>query len=138
MNGNCHDDGTNIHLWEKNGGAAQKWIFEHDGSIIHQDSGKALDISGGGHDDGTNIQLWERNGTGAQKWQIVSHHDCDDINEARVGERERFGEVAMRIAEEAAELERIRIEEEEVAIRLAEELAELERIRILEEEAAHT
>jgi len=43
----------------------------------------------------------------------------------------------MRIAEEAAELERIRIEEEEVAIRLAEELAELERIRILEEEAAH-
>ena len=70
VNGGGRANGTNIHLWERNGTGAQKWVIQADGSIINPQSGKALDVSGGGKSNGTNIHLWEKNGTEAQKWVL--------------------------------------------------------------------
>jgi hypothetical protein len=70
VNGGGTANGTNIHLWERNQGGAQKWFVNTDGSIVNPQSGKVLDVSGAGTANGTNIQLWEKNGTGAQKWEL--------------------------------------------------------------------
>jgi hypothetical protein len=66
------DNGTNIHLWERNGGGAQIWHYTQDQELINPQSGKALDVAFSGTDNGTNIHLWERNGGGAQKWVFMA------------------------------------------------------------------
>ncbi|KAI2511894.1 Extracellular protein [Fragilaria crotonensis] len=66
------DNGTNIHLWERNGGGAQMWRYTTDQELINPQSGKALDVSSSGTDNGTNIHLWERHGGGNQKWVFMA------------------------------------------------------------------
>ena len=67
--GNCAD-GTNIHLWTRNGTPAQRFRFGPDGTIFNPGCNKVLDISGGSCETGTNILLWTPNGGDNQKFQI--------------------------------------------------------------------
>lgn len=73
-------NGTNIQLWDKHGGASQKWTVKYDAftgfyTFINPSSGKALDINGAKTANGTNIQLWDYNNSCAQRWRGVKKAD---------------------------------------------------------------
>jgi len=79
VDGGTAADGTNVHIWTDNGGAAQKWRItrNEDGTykLINPGTGRALDIDGGGTADGTNVQIWTDNEGSAQKWRITQNSD---------------------------------------------------------------
>jgi hypothetical protein len=72
--GLCMDDpatanGTPIDVWSCNGGAAQQWTTEPDGTVrVH---GECLDVQNGGTVSGTPVELWSCDGSGAQQWRLV-------------------------------------------------------------------
>lgn len=66
---NCAS-GTNLHLWESNGGDAQKFTFGENDEIIHVACQKAVDIDWANCSTGTNIKLENVNGHNAQKWSF--------------------------------------------------------------------
>lgn len=72
-------DGTNVHIWTDNGGAAQKWRItrNEDGTykLTNPGTSRALDVNGGGTADGTNVQIWTDNAGSAQKWRITQDGD---------------------------------------------------------------
>jgi hypothetical protein len=59
-------DGTHVQIWDCNGGTAQNWTLETNGTI--QINGKCVDITGGGTANGTLVQLWDCNGGTNQQW----------------------------------------------------------------------
>ena len=69
------ESGANVHLWDKNYSAAQKWTIKTDkyglSTVYNTHSGKALDYFAGIAACGTNIQQWTINGTNAQKWRFI-------------------------------------------------------------------
>lgn len=82
------DDGGNVHLWSKHGGANQQWKLQSAGSekkggqtinyykIINVNSGKALSIDGSSYSAGVNIaQYTERDNGDHQKWRLISSGD---------------------------------------------------------------
>lgn len=80
VNGGFTANGTNVQLWSKHGGAAQKWNITYDKNtgyytLVNPNSGKALDVNGAVKADGTNIQIWDRNSSCAQKWRIIKRSD---------------------------------------------------------------
>ena len=71
--GKCIDDQgdsaadlTPVVMGDCNGGAAQDWALETNGTI--QLNGKCLDIIGGGTANGTLLDLWDCNGGVNQQW----------------------------------------------------------------------
>jgi arabinan endo-1,5-alpha-L-arabinosidase len=59
-------DGTVADLADCNGGPAQAWTMESDGTVrLH---GKCLDLNQGGTANGTRVQLWDCNGYFNQQW----------------------------------------------------------------------
>lgn len=69
----CCANGNNIHLWEFNGGYAQRWmvISNGDASVSIYNMGDyryAIDVNGCGAYNGNNVQLWIGNHTNAQRW----------------------------------------------------------------------
>lgn len=69
-------DGTNVQVWEKHGGANQKWWFfsTPSGYVIRPAySSRVLDLTSNCSEDGTNIQLWAQNHTDAQKWSFYTN-----------------------------------------------------------------
>ena len=74
VNGGGTGNGTNVHLWTKNGTSAQHFRIKNVGqgyyAIEHVFSGKVLDVSGGVKKSGVNVQIWEYDGTDAQKWRF--------------------------------------------------------------------
>ncbi|MEY9964074.1 putative alpha-1,2-mannosidase [Streptacidiphilus sp. MAP12-16] len=70
----CADDnngaatnGSHIQIWTCNGGAAQRWTVEADGTL--QVAGGCLDVTSSGTANGTKTQWYQCNGTGAQQWK---------------------------------------------------------------------
>ena len=61
-------DGTNIELWDCNGGGAQDWVYEDLQIKLAKSMNKCLDLKSSNTSNGTNIQLWSCNGTSNQKW----------------------------------------------------------------------
>lgn len=73
LSGNNTANGTNIHLYQKNGSTAQIFNVAVNGkygwySIRHASSGKSIDVAGGSSRSGTNVQLYQWNGSAAQDW----------------------------------------------------------------------
>ena len=69
--GNGTTNGTLAELWDCNGGGAQKWLQQADGSLRNPQSGRCLDSPNGGTADGTRLQLWDCNGSAAQKFAVT-------------------------------------------------------------------
>ncbi|WP_310794819.1 arabinofuranosidase catalytic domain-containing protein [Streptomyces sp. TLI_171] len=68
--GNGTANGTLLELWDCNGGGAQKWIQQADGSLLNPQSGRCLDDPNGNSANGTRLQLWDCNGAAAQKFAV--------------------------------------------------------------------
>ncbi len=68
------DLGTNIHQYDGNGSAAQKWLVipNPNGtySFVSKSNSLYMDIAGGVIEDGSNIRCWEGNGSEAQAWVL--------------------------------------------------------------------
>ncbi|MFF4341174.1 arabinofuranosidase catalytic domain-containing protein [Kitasatospora sp. NPDC001540] len=68
--GNGTANGTLLQLWDCNGGGAQKWIQQGDGSLLNPQSGRCVDAPSGNSANGTRLQLWDCNGSAAQKFTV--------------------------------------------------------------------
>jgi hypothetical protein len=73
------DAGTLVHLWERNGTAAQRMTLQPvmrsvaDGeySLRSALGASVLDVSGNSSDDGANVQIWAANATTAQRFHVA-------------------------------------------------------------------
>ena len=65
---------SNLHLWERHGGANQQFIFKANGvgvyKIVCVANGKYLDCQYSNRDDGANVWVYSFNDTPAQHWLI--------------------------------------------------------------------
>ncbi|WP_245635332.1 RICIN domain-containing protein [Dactylosporangium aurantiacum] len=68
--GNGTANGTPIQLWDCNGGGAQQWVPQANGSLRNPQSGRCLDSPSGSTANGTRLQLWDCNGSGAQTFRL--------------------------------------------------------------------
>ena len=71
--------GSNLELWENNGGDNQKFKVQYLGSgcysISPKHCGKTLDVKGNSKKAGTNVQQWSKLNQNNQKWIIKSAGD---------------------------------------------------------------
>lgn len=75
VNGGSSSNGTNIHLWEANGSAAQKFNvskLSNGWYKIANVNGKSLDVNGSERRSGANVHQWEWHGGSNQQWRFVS------------------------------------------------------------------
>lgn len=76
VNGAGTGNGTNIHLWESNGGNNQKYQVTRQSSgwyrIADVNSGKVIDVTGGQKGNSVNVQLYQWNGSDAQLWKFYN------------------------------------------------------------------
>ena len=64
-------DGTNVNLYDCNGGTNQVWILGADGTIRPAfDQTKCLDLPDWQTDNGTLLNLWDCNGGSNQQWSL--------------------------------------------------------------------
>jgi len=71
------NDGTQVALWDCNGGGNQSWTSNTSGALtVYGD--KCLDVRSAGTADGTPVQIYDCNGTGAQQWSL--HSDGTVVN----------------------------------------------------------
>ncbi|AEV83634.1 alpha-L-arabinofuranosidase [Actinoplanes sp. SE50] len=68
--GNGTANGTPLQLWDCNGGGAQKFVQQADGSLRNPQSGRCVDSPNGTTANGTRLQLWDCNGAAAQKFAV--------------------------------------------------------------------
>ena len=65
---------SNLHLWERHGGANQQFIFKANGIGIYTircvGNGKFLDCKYSSRDNGANVWTYEFNDSSAQHWHI--------------------------------------------------------------------
>ncbi|GAA1622007.1 ricin-type beta-trefoil lectin domain protein [Catellatospora bangladeshensis] len=66
--GNGTANGTLLQLWDCNGGGAQQWIPQANGTLRNPQSGRCLDSPNGSNGNGTRLQLWDCNGSPAQQF----------------------------------------------------------------------
>ncbi|GIG00562.1 ricin-type beta-trefoil lectin domain protein [Catellatospora citrea] len=66
--GNGTANGTLIQLWDCNGGGAQQWIPQANGSLRNPQSGRCLDSPNGSTANGARLRLWDCNGSPAQQF----------------------------------------------------------------------
>lgn len=74
-NGAIANNGTNIQLYQSNGGLSQKWIVKYQKDGYYQitstiNDNYALDVNGAIFSNSVNIQLWDKSNSVAQKWYI--------------------------------------------------------------------
>ncbi|MFC8452455.1 glycoside hydrolase family 76 protein [Kitasatospora sp. NPDC057223] len=63
-------NGTQVALWDCNGGGNQSWTSDASGRLTVYGGGKCLDVRSAGTADGTPVQIYDCNGTGAQQWSL--------------------------------------------------------------------
>ncbi|NJP44323.1 galactosylceramidase [Streptomyces sp. PRB2-1] len=63
-------DGTQLALWDCNGGANQSFTATPAGQLTVYGGAKCLDVDGSGTADGTKVQIWTCNNTAAQQWTV--------------------------------------------------------------------
>ncbi len=69
--GNGTANGTLLQLWDCNGGGAQKFVQQADGSLKNPQSGRCVDSPGGATANGTRLQLFDCNASAAQKFSVT-------------------------------------------------------------------
>ncbi|AGP52118.1 ricin-type beta-trefoil lectin domain protein [Streptomyces rapamycinicus] len=62
-------DGTQVELWDCNGGSNQQWTNTSDGELRVYGS-DCLDAAGQGTTPGTKVDIWDCDGGGNQKWTL--------------------------------------------------------------------
>ncbi|WP_433889415.1 glycoside hydrolase family 76 protein [Streptomyces sp. CA-111067] len=65
------NNGTQVALWDCNGGGNQSWTADSSGRLTVYGS-KCLDVRSAGTADGTPVQIYDCNSTGAQQWSLRS------------------------------------------------------------------
>ncbi|HEY0543721.1 MAG TPA: arabinofuranosidase catalytic domain-containing protein [Actinoallomurus sp.] len=70
INGNGTANGTQVQLYDCNGGGGQAWQQQADGSLRNPQSGRCLDSPNGATANGTRLRIWDCNGTAAQKFAV--------------------------------------------------------------------
>ncbi len=65
-------NGTQVALWDCNGGGNQAWTLTPAGQLTIYGGAKCLDVDGGGTADGTAVQIYDCNDTAAQQWTVGS------------------------------------------------------------------
>ena len=69
ITGANYNNGTNIELWDCNGGANQQWQASN-GELVNPASGKCLDDPNFNTANGTQLDLWTCNGDSNQQWHL--------------------------------------------------------------------
>ena len=64
--------GTQVELWDCNGGSNQHWTYTS-GKELRVYGNKCLDASGGGTSDGTQTIIWDCSGSANQQWNVNSN-----------------------------------------------------------------
>lgn len=80
--------GTPMHLWDYNGGVAQKWYIKKAPEgfyTIQSDLGRYLDVSNASNAAGTTVHLWDYNGSVAQQWHFTPAGDGSYYIHSAVG-----------------------------------------------------
>ena len=76
---NSLDWGGNIQIYNRHGGANQKFYISYEGDgyykIANVGSALIMDVENGAQVNGTNIRQWEDNGAVAQRWKIIKNSD---------------------------------------------------------------
>ncbi|WP_204019275.1 RICIN domain-containing protein, partial [Micromonospora sediminimaris] len=70
VNGAGSADGTKIQLWTCNGGGAQVWSAQSNGTLRNPNSGKCLDVSNNSSADGQAVHLWTCHTGANQRWVL--------------------------------------------------------------------
>ena len=63
-------NGSLLELWDCNGGGAQNWQQQPDGSLLNPQSGRCLDSPYAATDNGTRLEIYDCNGSAAQKFAL--------------------------------------------------------------------
>ncbi|MEW9533241.1 lectin [Microbispora sp. NPDC049125] len=71
VNGASQANGAQIHIWDCNSGANQRWTSTSAGELRVYGN-KCLDVTGAGTADGTAVTIWDCNGQNNQKWRLNS------------------------------------------------------------------
>jgi hypothetical protein len=80
--------GTPMHLWDFNGGVAQKWTLKKTTQgfyTIQSDLGRYLDVFNASNAPGTIVHLWDYNGSVAQQWHFTPVGDGSYYIHSAVG-----------------------------------------------------
>ncbi|MFC6085896.1 ricin-type beta-trefoil lectin domain protein, partial [Sphaerisporangium aureirubrum] len=65
-------NGTQVIIWDCNGGTNQQWNVNSNGTITGVQSGRCLDANAAGTANGTKLILWSCNGQANQQWSLRS------------------------------------------------------------------
>jgi hypothetical protein len=68
--GATQTNGTQVALWDCNGGTNQLWTSSSGGGEVRVYDGSCLDASGQGSSPGTKVVIWTCNGGDNQKWTV--------------------------------------------------------------------
>ncbi|WP_225848975.1 RICIN domain-containing protein [Streptomyces sp. HPF1205] len=71
VNGGTTANGTQLQLWDCNGGSNQRWTYTA-GKQLTVYGNKCLDASGQGTSPGTAVIIWDCNGQTNQQWNVNS------------------------------------------------------------------
>jgi hypothetical protein len=63
-------NGALVHLWDCNGGGAQQWVPQANGTLRNPQSGRCLDSPNGSTTNGARLQIWDCNGSAAQLYRV--------------------------------------------------------------------
>ena len=67
--GASQTNGTQLIIWDCNGGANQQWTRQSDGTL-HVYGNKCMDAQGNGTTPGTAVAIWDCNGGANQQWRV--------------------------------------------------------------------
>jgi len=67
--GASQTNGTQLEIWDCNGGANQQWTYTAD-KLLRVYGTKCLDASGQGTVNGTQVVIWDCNGAANQQWNL--------------------------------------------------------------------
>ncbi|MCG5461976.1 ricin-type beta-trefoil lectin domain protein [Micromonospora sp. NPDC053740] len=70
--GTSTTNGTQVRLWDCNGGGNQRWTYTS-GKQLMVYGNKCLDASGGGTSNGVKAIIWDCNGQANQQWNLNSN-----------------------------------------------------------------
>jgi len=75
VNGGSTTQGTQLQVWDCNGGVNQRWTRSSSGELrVYADSSPlCLDVSGRGTANGTQAVIWSCNGQNNQQWNVNSN-----------------------------------------------------------------
>ncbi|MEU7882843.1 lectin [Microbispora bryophytorum] len=71
VNGASQTNGTQMQIWDCNGGSNQQWTSTSAGELRVYGN-KCLDVNSAGTADGTAVIIWDCNGQNNQKWSLNS------------------------------------------------------------------